>query len=117
MKQRTIVLLAAMSLSVGVVSPAFAGKTYTPTQLRRMVQSGNYPKQGSPSTQSQHMDYSACIAKVTAVVSSVQPAYPTSTILSTNIARIEKVWTNDAAMTLSCSAPDGKLVITTAPYL
>ena len=63
------------------------------------------------------MGYSACIEKVTAIVISVQPNYPTSTILSTNIARIEKVWTNDAAMTLSCSAADGKLVITTAPYL
>ena len=116
MKQ-SIALLAAMSLSVGFASPAFAGKTYTPTQLRSMVQSGKYPKQGSPSTQSQRLDYSACIAKVTAVVSSVQPEYPTSTVLSTNIARIEKVWTNDAAMTLTCSAPDGTLVITTAPYL
>lgn len=117
MKQRIIVLLAAMALNLGVASPAIAGKTYTPAQLRSMVQSGNYPKQGSASTQSQRMDYSACIAKVAAVVSSVQPEYPTSTVLSTNIARIEKVWTNDAAMTLSCSAPDGKLVITTAPYL
>lgn len=106
-----------MSLSVGFASLAIAGKTYTPAQLRSMVRSGNYPKQGSPSTQSQRMDYSTCIAKVAALVSSVQPEYPTSTVLNTNIARIEKVWTNDAAMTLSCSAPDGKLVITTAPYL
>lgn len=117
MKQRVIALLSIVSLSIGFVSPVFAGKTYTPAQLRSMVQSGKYPKQGKPSSQSERMDYSTCIAKVTAIVSSVQPEYPTSTILSTNIARIEKVWTNDAAMILSCSAPDGNLVITTAPYL
>jgi hypothetical protein len=117
MKQRIIGLLAIAFISLGVSSPAFSEKTYTPAELRSMVQSGNYPKQGSPSNQSQRMDYSACIAKITAVVSSVQPEYPTRTVLNTSIARIEKVWTNDAAMTLSCSAPDGKLVITTAAYL
>lgn len=117
MKKSNIVWLAAVSFGLGIVSPAFAEKTYTPAQLRSMVQSGNYPKQGSPLTQSQSLGYSACIAKVKAVVGSVQSEYPSSTVLSTNIARIDKVWTNDAAMTLSCSAPDGKLVITTAPYL
>lgn len=117
MKNGTIVLTTALSLGLGIVSPSFAGKTYTPSELRSMIQSGKYPAQGTPSAQSQPMSYSDCVAKVTAVVSSVQPEYPTSTVVNTAIARIEKVWTNDAAMTLSCSAPDAKLVITTAPYL
>ena len=82
-----------------------------------MAQSGNYPKQGAASTETKYMNYSACVSKMLAIVSSVQPEYPTSTILSTNTARIEKVWTNDAAMTFTCSAADGKLVIPSAPYL
>jgi len=117
MKYRTSALIFAISTGIAFSSPAVADKIYTPAQLRSMAQSGNYPKQGSPSTQTQYMDYSACVSKMLAIVSSVQAEYPTSTIISTNIARIEKVWTNDAAMTFSCSAPDGKLVITTAPYL
>jgi len=82
-----------------------------------MIQSGNYPKQGSPSTQSQSADYVACIATVESMIASIKPNYPAKTVVSTNIVRIDKVWTNDAAMTLTCSAADKKLVITSAPYL
>ena len=105
-----LVLLAAAS------SLAAAQKTYTPAELRRMVDSGNYPKQASPSTKTESVDYSSCVAKVTSVIDSVQPNYPTRTIVSTSVMRVEKLWTNDSAMTLSCSALDKKLIITTAPY-
>ena len=102
---------------VGLTLPAYADKTYTPAQLRDMVQSGNYPKQGAASTQTKSADYASCIAQIEAIVSSVRPNYPTQTIVSTNLMRTEKVWTNDAAMTLTCSAPEKKLIITMAPYL
>lgn len=96
---------------------AYAQKTYTPAELRKMVDAGMFPRQGSPTTKAESMNYTTCIAKVESVIASVRPNYPTRTVASTNIMRMEKLWTNDAAMTLTCSAHDGKFVITSAPYL
>lgn len=59
----TVLALAAL-----LAFPAYAAKTYTPQQLRKMVNSGNPPKQGSPTTQTQTMSFGACVAKVNAVV-------------------------------------------------
>jgi hypothetical protein len=111
-------MVVAFAMGVTLVTSAFAQKkTYTPAQLKMMVESGKPPRQGTPTTQTKSMSYSKCVETMMFVVNSVKPSYPTSTVMSTNIARIEKVWTNDAAMTITCSAPDGKLVITSAPYL
>lgn len=114
---RPVSIFGLLCVGVLAVNSASATKIYTPQQLRSMVKAGKYPEQSKPTVQSQRMDYSTCISKVAAVVNSVQSDYPTTTVLSTNTSRIEKVWTNDAAMTLTCSAADGTLVITTAPYL
>jgi hypothetical protein len=108
-------LLFITSVSLGI--PSNAQKTYTPDQLRNMIQRGNYPQQGKPSTQSQNLDYASCIAKVAQAVSAVGDAYPTRTIVSTNTMIVQKVWTNDAAVTVTCSAADQIFVITSAPYL
>lgn len=81
-----------------------------------MVQKGKYPKQGEVDTKTLTMDYVPCVVHITSLVESVQPNYPTRTIASTNILRVEKMWTNDAAVTLSCSALDKKMVMTSAPY-
>ena len=110
-----------ISLSIAVLTlPSCAsiqgGATYTPAQLRSMVQNGNYPKQGSPSTKSERIGYSACVEKIESVVASVSTNYPSRTIVNTKIMRMEKLWTNDAAMTFTCSAADNKLVITSAQY-
>ena len=96
---------------------AFAAQTYTPRELRQMVNSGNYPAQGSVSTKTQAISFSACVSKVKGVVSSVSGQYPTQTIVNTGVMYMAKVWTNDAALTLSCSKPDRKLIITAAKYL
>lgn len=117
MKLKQIVVSVLSITALILSTSASAQKTYTPAQLQRMVQSGSYPKQGAPSTQTLSIDYVSCIAKVESIVASVRPNYPAQTVASTNLMRIEKVWTNDAAMTLSCSASDRKLVITSAPYL
>lgn len=117
MKKSLVALLVVSALGFGFVSPAFAGKTYTPSQLRKMVKMEKYPRQGSVSKQSQSVDYSSCVTKVFSVVGSIGSNYPTRTIASTNNLLIEKVWTNDAAMTFTCSAEDEKLIITSAPYL
>ncbi|MCF7355739.1 MULTISPECIES: hypothetical protein [Vibrio] len=108
----------AIFMSFGIFSAsASAQKTYTPAQLKGMVQSGSYPKQGSVSSKTLNLDYVSCISKVDSIVDSIKANYPTQTVVSTNVLRIEKVWTNDAAMTLTCSAADKNLVITTAAYL
>ena len=110
-------LFILVFFGLGTTNISHAGKTYTPAQLRSMTMAGNYPKQGKPSTKSQSIDYASCLAKVASVIDSIRLEYPTSTIVNTKILRIEKVWTNDAAMTFSCSELDRKLVITTAQYI
>lgn len=106
-----------LALAVLLAFPAYAAKIYTPQQLRKMVNSGNLPKQGAPTTHTQTMSFGACVAKVNAVVASVKPQYPAKIIVQTKILHMAKIWANDGAMTLSCSQPDGKLVITNATYL
>lgn len=98
-------------------SSAHAAKIYTPAQLRQMVNAGNPPKQGSPSTQMQSMSFSSCASKVNGIVASVSGQYPAKIIVNTSTMQMAKVWTNDAAMTLTCSGPDRTLVITMAKYL
>jgi hypothetical protein len=111
------VIFLAFAFATLLSLPAHAAKTYTPEQLRKMVDSGKPPKQGSPSTQKQAISFPACVAKVNAVVDSVKAQYPAKIIVETKILHMAKVWTNDGAMTLSCSQPDGKLVITNARYI
>jgi hypothetical protein len=110
-------IFAAIALVATLSLPAYAAKTYTPQQLRKMVNSGKPPKQGSPTTQTQAMSFGSCVAKVNSVVDSVKDQYPAKIIVQTKIMHMAKVWTNDGAMTLSCSQPDSKLVITNAKYL
>jgi hypothetical protein len=98
-------------------APVHAAKTYTPAQLRQMVNGGNPPKQGSPSTKKQSVPFSSCVSKINSIVASVSDQYPAKVIVNTSIMHMAKVWTNDAAMTLTCSGPDEALVITTAQYL
>jgi hypothetical protein len=114
LNSRVTALVALVFLGLPGVSSA--QKTYTPAQLRSMVDSGKYPSQGAARSTSQAMDYSECIVKLESVVGAVRPNYPSRTIVSTNLMRVEKVWTNDAAVTVSCSAPDRKMVMTSAPY-
>jgi hypothetical protein len=69
--------------------------TYTPSQLRTMIQNGDFPKQGSQTTKTEIIGYRDCLAKVAAIIAAIGPNYPTRTILNTNAARMEKIWTND----------------------
>lgn len=103
-------------LLAATISTANAGKTYTPAQLRQMVQSQNFPDQGDVQTTVAKRSYAACVIALEGIISAIQPNYPTATIVNTSLIRTEKAWTNDAAVTVTCSAPDEKLIITTAPY-
>ena len=114
---RTLVTVACVIFGLIIGTDAQADKTYTPAQLRQMVGSGNYPKQGGASSESQLMNFGACVMTVQNMVASVTPNYPASTIVDTKLIYTVKLWTNDAAMTLSCSSLDSKLIITTSKYL
>lgn len=91
--------------------------TYTPAELRDMVDSGSPPKQGSPTTKTQDLAFTDCVAKVEGIVDSVKAQYPAKVMVNSGALYMAKVWTNDATMTMSCSQPDSKLIITNAAYL
>ena len=114
---KTFAITFAALAALAMAAPAYAAKTYTPAQLRQMVNAGNPPRQGSPSTQKQSVAFSSCVSKVKGIVASISGEYPAKTIVNSSIMHMAKVWTNDAAMTLTCSGPDQRLVITTAKYL
>ena len=92
-------------------------KTYTPAQLRRMVQSGNYPKQGTPSVETHNMNFVECIVRLEAIIDTIKPHYPTATVVNTRFMHVAKAWTNDGAVMVTCNAANNELVISTAPYL
>lgn len=108
---------AVFAVAILLSTYAHAAKTYTAEQLRKMISSGGPPKQGSPVTRTQTLSYAPCVARVNSVVDSVKAQYPTRIIAQTRIMHMAKIWTNDGAMTLTCSQPDSKLVITNAKYL
>jgi len=93
------------------------GPTYTPQELRDMVFSGQYPEQGDvENTQTRDLSFPSCKITINNVMSQMRGTYPVRTIVNTNILYIIKAWANDAAVTASCSKPDGKMVLTQAPY-
>lgn len=96
--------------------PANAGKTYTPAELHRMIEAGKYPKQGPVKEQVREMGYATCINTMDQIIGAIKPYYPSAVIVSTNTMRTEKVWTNDGAVTVTCSAANDKLIMTVAPY-
>lgn len=109
-------LVAAAIAASGFSSTALAGKTYTPQQLHKMIAAGRYPKQGPVEKTVRQMDYAACIVTLETIVGAVKPEYPALTVVSTNLMRTEKVWTNDGAVTVTCSGASNELILTKADY-
>ncbi len=114
---KLLILLSATTLTALLSIAAHADRTYTPAQLNRLVNSGNPPPQGPITTTTQSIDFASCVAKIESIAAAIGSHYPTYTVVKTNIMRVEKFWTNDAAMTATCVAADRKLVLTTAKYL
>jgi len=54
------------------------------------------------------MGYSACTARMDEILGAMRPYYPVQTIATTAQLRVAKAWTNDGAVTVSCSEPDRK---------
>lgn len=112
----SLTLTACAVLGLAWPLLAMAAKEYTPAQLRQMVNSGNYPKQGQVKTQAKAMNFDECVASMSSMAQASRPNYPTVQIVDTSVLWVHKVWVNDAAMTLSCSKPDKKGLITSSPY-
>lgn len=91
-------------------------KIYTPAQLRGMIEQGAFPSQGAVSTERVATSFSSCVARVNDVLDSATNQYPRKISVDTSVMYIAKLWTNDSALTFTCSAPDELLVITTAKY-
>ncbi len=96
---------------------ALASKIYTPEQLNSMVNSGNYPSQDLVKSQTKTASFAECRLSVESVLSAIRDNYPTKILIDTAVLYTEKAWTNNAAMTVSCSKLDNKMVITQANYL
>lgn len=112
MKQRYLLLVLSF-----VSAASQADTTYTPQQLRSMISSGSYPEQGPVTdTKTKPSTFDACKVSIEAITSQFRDSYPVRTIVDTSLLYTVKIWVNDAAMTVSCSSPDEKMVITQAPY-
>ena len=109
---RVVMIVLAMCSS-GVVN---AAKTYTHAQLAQMIEAGRYPAQAAPTSKRSAADFAACKAKMEAVLDAVRGNYPVQDIANTSLVVTRKLWTNDAALTITCSGPDKAMIITTAPY-
>lgn len=109
--------LTAMIILSAIIMSAYGEKTYTPSELDRMIDSGQYPEQGPViKTETKSISFDDCIVAVENIMSQIRDFYPVETIVNTGIVYMVKTWTNDGATTTTCSKSDQKMVITIAPY-
>jgi hypothetical protein len=95
--------------------PAHAAKEYTPEQLRQLVAAGKFPAQSNPVEESKRIAFGQCKAMVRSMMADVQPNYPVRTLLDSPAMLSMKVWTNDAAVVMSCSQDD-RMVLQKSVY-
>lgn len=107
----TIILIALSFVSLNINA-----KTYTPTELNRMISAGKYPAQGKAQATSKPMSFIACKTIADKVIGDIKAYYPTDVVVNTEIMYMVKAWTNDAAVTITCSTLDNKMVMTQAYY-
>lgn len=104
-------------VSVSLAFSAAASTTYTKEQLNSMDASGQYPEQESPVTKSSEVvDFDSCKENAHSIYSQVYGSYPAKEIVNTNVLYVVKLWTNDGAIVVSCSEPDGKKIVTQSSY-
>lgn len=110
-------LVSVVAMGLVFSTPCFAGKSYTPAEVRKMVKTGKYPKQGKPVSEGRAMAFPACKATAKSVIDQVKPNYPSEIIVDTGIMYMAKLWTNTGVVLMTCSQPDGKFVSATSEYL
>lgn len=115
MKRKNQTLISIVFFLISQV--AHAATTYTPAQLKKMVNNGKYPKQGNPTTQTMNVPFEGCNLKVKQIISDIGENYPAQQIADSNIIKSTKIWTNDGVLVLTCSKPDEKLIMTISKYL
>lgn len=92
-------------------------RVYTRKEINNLVSSEKYPKQGSVKTITKNSSFSDCKVAIINVTEQFQGLYPEKILMNTNIVYTAKVWTNDAALTVSCLKVNRKMVITQAKYI
>jgi hypothetical protein len=107
---------ALLSLCV-ICTAALAQKTMALEDVRRLVDAKKSPAVGTPTSKAESLVFSACVARIESAIKAGGTKQVSRTIVSTNLMRVEKIWTTGAATTLTCLASDQKFVTTTAPYL
>lgn len=101
----------AFAFSAGAVS------TYTKEQLNDMSAAGKYPEQESPVTKSvENVSFTECKSNAQNVLNQISGNYPAKEIVNTGVLYVVKIWTNDGVITVSCSEPDGRKVVTQSSY-
>lgn len=111
MKKLVLALLTVVSF--GVV----ASNSYTKEQLNSMAASGSYPEQESPITMSsESVPFERCKQDTYSVYSQISGNYPVQEVVNTGVLYMVKIWTNDGAIMVSCSEPDGKKFVTQSSY-
>ena len=102
---------------IALSSNAISDSVYSKSQLNSMVSRGEYPEQGPVNnTQTKSMSFSTCKVAVENVMSQLRGEYPVRTVVNSGIMYMVKAWTNDGAVTATCSEPDRKMVLTQASY-
>ncbi len=112
-----LVMLTGCAPQNSQSSPPPVGKIYTPDQLNQMAASGSYPQQYPPTSTVKSMEFRECRSKVNDSVDAVKDKYPAEILVDTPTVLLAKIWTNNAALTLTCSRPDANLTITNAKYM
>jgi len=109
---KKVLLLAALA-----AFGAGASTTYTKEQLNDMDRMGQYPEQEPPVTKGvESVDFAKCKNDAGGIYSQVSGNYPAKELVNSGILYVVKIWTNDGAIMISCSEPDGKKVITQSSY-
>lgn len=102
---------------VAISSHAIAQTSYTKEQLSRMIDSGQFPEQSPVSSNnSRDMSFAGCKVAIESIMSQIRGEYPVRTVVDSGLIYTVKAWTNDGAITATCSQPDQKMVLTQAPY-
>ncbi|QGF21977.1 hypothetical protein PQB85_gp20 [Erwinia phage Midgardsormr38] len=111
MKKTAILLFTVIAFG------ASAATTYTKDELNSMDASGQYPAQEAPITKSvEAISFGQCKENASSIYNQVSGNYPAKEIVNTGILYVVKIWTNDGAIMVSCSEPDGKKVVTQSSY-
>ena len=100
------IILLMFCISITLSNYALGYETYTPNELKAMINNGNYPEQaktGGKST-TRNLDFGKCIRLISKIFEQVGDYYPTEVIVESSTLRSEKIWTNDGTLLISCSA-------------